>query len=130
MILIISFIGTIISIFGYVFGDERSISRPLCFAIFCLSIFLGFIILGTSVPVDTNKQTVDFELTKYQNCVSVVVPDKKHVELFDSVNLYNSSEDELEVYWIEDFNSYGKSIGEYMVVKGQSFKLEGEKYVK
>jgi hypothetical protein len=130
MIITISIVLIISSLIGYIFGDKRSILRPLCFTIFFLSAFFGLLIFGSSVPVDTEKQTVDFVFTKYQNCISIIIPEKKYTELFDSVNLYNSSKDELKVYWMEDFNSYGKSIGEYMIIKGQSFQLEGEKYVK
>ncbi|MFW6247439.1 MAG: hypothetical protein ACOC22_04700 [bacterium] len=130
MILIVSGILVILGLIGLIFLDKENYLKSICACILFFTIFFGFIIFGTSIPVDKDKKTIDFEFEKFQNCVIVLVPDKKYVELFDNIELYNSSKDGIKVYWIEDYNSYGRVINEYIIVEGKNFKLEGEEHVK
>lgn len=98
MILIVSGVLVILGLIGLIFLGKENYLKSICAFILFFTIFFGFIIFETSIPVDKNKKTIDFEFEKFQNCVIILVPDKKYVELFDNIELYNSSKGKIKVY--------------------------------
>lgn len=106
-------IGILICITGYIrFNDKlKHIGAVITF----ITLFVGFITLGGSIPVKKDKERInDYEYI--QTPYHVIIDTKHETKIIDQIKYYNK-EESIKVYRMKKWNSYNLKTHDYIIVE-------------
>lgn len=107
MILTISTIILIIGAVLFFFTDNEEVGVT-GFLMMLISVVGGFVVFGIIIPIDETKTKIDYDIAKTE--YRIFVDTSKGFKTFDEMKYSNLDNSQIEVYYVEEYNSYGGKV--------------------